>query len=104
MKKKLFQIGFILLLAILVSTGINFSLKKNQSNFSLGVANIEALATGEIDVNIDFSFKEANYFYCRCRDQDVLELTPSLYAEIVIKDQQRCYVKIGKVIVNSKIC
>ena len=36
--------------------------------------------------------------------QDVLELTPSLYAEIVIKDQQRCYVKIGKVIVNSKIC
>ena len=58
MKKKLFQIGFILLLAILVSTGINFSLKKNQSNFSLGVANIEALATGEIDVNIDFSFKE----------------------------------------------
>ena len=80
MKKKLFQIGFILLLAILVSTGINFSLKKNQSNFSLGVANIEALATGEI------------------------ELTPSLYAEIVIKDQQRCYVKIGKVIVNSKIC
>ena len=57
MKKKLFQIGFILLLAILVSTGINFSLKKNQSNFSLGVANIEALATGEIDVNIDFSFK-----------------------------------------------
>lgn len=35
--------------------------------------------------------------------QDVLELTPSLYAEIVIKDQQRCYVKIGKVIVNSKI-
>ena len=26
MKKKLFQIGFILLLAILVSTGINFSL------------------------------------------------------------------------------
>ena len=35
MKKKLFQIGFILLLAILVSTGINFSLKKNQSNFSL---------------------------------------------------------------------
>ena len=54
MKKKLFQIGFILLLAILVSTGINFSLKKNQSNFSLGVANIEALATGEIDVNIDF--------------------------------------------------
>ena len=42
MKKKLFQIGFILLLAILVSTGINFSLKKNQSNFSLGVANIEA--------------------------------------------------------------
>ena len=104
MKKKLFQIGFILLLAILVSTGINFSLKKNQSNFSLGVANIEALATGEIDVNIDFSFKEANYFYCRCRDLDVLELTPSLYAEIVIKDQQRCYVKIGKVIVNSKIC
>ena len=95
MKKKLFQIGFILLLAILVSTGINFSLKKNQSNFSLGVANIEALATGEIDVNIDFSFKEANY---------LLELTPSLYAEIVIKDQQRCYVKIGKVIVNSKIC
>ena len=70
MKKKLFQIGFILLLAILVSTGINFSLKKNQSNFSLGVANIEALATGEIDVNIDFSFKEANYFYCRCRDLD----------------------------------
>ena len=67
MKKKLFQIGFILLLAILVSTGINFSLKKNQSNFSLGVANIEALATGEIDVNIDFSFKEANYFYCRSR-------------------------------------
>ena len=61
MKKKLFQIGFILLLAILVSTGINFS---------LGVANIEALATGEIDVNIDFSFKEANYFYCRCRDLD----------------------------------
>ena len=60
MKKKLFQIGFILLLAILVSTGINFSLKKN----------IEALATGEIDVNIDFSFKEANYFYCRCRDLD----------------------------------
>ena len=53
MKKKLFQIGFILLLAILVSTGINFSLKKNQSNFSLGVANIEALATGEIDVNIE---------------------------------------------------
>ena len=70
MKKKLFQIGFILLLAILVSAGINFSLKKNQSNFSLGVANIEALATGEIDVNIDFSFKEANYFYCRCRDLD----------------------------------
>ena len=70
MKKKLFQIGFILLLATLVSTGINFSLKKNQSNFSLGVANIEALATGEIDVNIDFSFKEANYFYCRCRDLD----------------------------------
>ena len=58
MKKKLFQIGFILLLAILVSTGINFSLKKNQSNFSLGVANIEV------------SFKEANYFYCRCRDLD----------------------------------
>ena len=23
-----------------------------------------------IDVNIDFSFKEANYFYCRCRDLD----------------------------------
>ena len=104
MKKKLFQIGFILLLAILVSTGINFSLKKNQSNFSLGVANIEALATGEIDVNIDFSFKEANYFYWMGVVQDVLELTPSLYAEIVIKDQQRCYVKIGKVIVNSKIC
>ena len=109
MKKKLFQIGFILLLAILVSTGINFSLKKNQSNFSLGVANIEALATGEIDVNIDFSFKEANYFYCRCRDLDggsarCTGANASLYAEIVIKDQQRCYVKIGKVIVNSKIC
>ena len=57
MKKKLFQIGFILLLAILVSTGINFSLKKNQSNFSLGVANIEALATGEIDVNIEDVYK-----------------------------------------------
>ena len=42
MKKKLFQIGFIILLDILVSTGINVSLKKNQSNFSLGVANIEA--------------------------------------------------------------
>lgn len=58
MKKKLFQIGFILLLAILVSTGINFSLKKNQSNFSLGVANIEALATGEIDVNMIFHLKK----------------------------------------------
>lgn len=65
-----FVLSPLLLLAILVSTGINFSLKKNQSNFSLGVANIEALATGEIDVNIDFSFKEANYFYCRCRDLD----------------------------------
>ena len=107
MKKKLFQIGFILLLAILVSTGINFSLKKNQSNFSLGVANIEALATGEIDVN--FHLKKQIIFIADAEIwmevvQDVLELTPSLYAEIVIKDQQRCYVKIGKVIVNSKIC
>lgn len=33
MKKKLFQIGFILLLAILVSTGINFSLKKKSIEF-----------------------------------------------------------------------
>ena len=79
MKKKLFQIGFILLLAILVSTGINFSLKKNQSNFSLGVANIEALATGEIDVNIDFSFKEANYFYCRCTGANALSLRRNCY-------------------------
>ena len=78
MKKKLFQIGFILLLAILVSTGINFSLKKNQSNFSLGVDNwtfsqimVASWFIGLfIDVNIDFSFKEANYFYCRCRDLD----------------------------------
>ena len=65
--------NIVILLLVSFVSFCAYNMCESKSSFSdvlLTISNIEALATGEIDVNIDFSFKEANYFYCRCRDLD----------------------------------